>query len=134
LQKKKSNGSAIMNDKQLLRRAWDALDTFKQAYPENWHGEDQQVLDDLIKADVAQPEPKPVAWYFAKTPFEWESVALDADLDDAQKANCVPLYTAPPKKEWVGLTDEDRWELVQKTPSFDEAVAAVEAKLKEKNT
>ena len=37
------------------------------------------------------------------------------------------------KKEWVGLTDEDRWELVQKTPSFDEAVAAVEAKLKEKN-
>ena len=38
-----------------------------------------------------------------------------------------------PKKEWVGLTDEDRWELVQKTPSFDEVVAAVEAKLKEKN-
>jgi len=38
-----------------------------------------------------------------------------------------------PKKEWVGLTDEDRWELVQKTPSFDEAVTAVEAKLKEKN-
>ena len=38
-----------------------------------------------------------------------------------------------PEKEWVGLTDEDRWELVQKTPSFDEAVAAVEAKLKEKN-
>jgi len=44
------------------------------------------------------------------------------------------LEEAQPKKEWVGLTDEDRWELVQKTPSFDEAVAAVEAKLKEKNT
>lgn len=37
----------------LLRRAWDALDTFKQAYPENWHEEDQAVLDDLIKADNA---------------------------------------------------------------------------------
>ena len=37
---------------QLLRRAWDALDTFKQAYPENWHEDDQQVLDDLIKADL----------------------------------------------------------------------------------
>ncbi len=34
----------------LLRRAWDALDSFKQAYPENWHEEDQAVLDDLIKA------------------------------------------------------------------------------------
>jgi hypothetical protein len=37
---------------QLLRRAWDALDTFKQAYPENWHEDDQQVLDDLIKTDL----------------------------------------------------------------------------------
>jgi hypothetical protein len=34
---------------------------------------------------------------------------------------------------WQGLTDEDLWELVQKTPSFDETVAAVEAKLKQKN-
>jgi hypothetical protein len=37
----------------LLRRAWDALDSFKQAYPENWREEDQAVLDDLIKADNA---------------------------------------------------------------------------------
>ena len=37
---------------QLLRRAWGALDTFKQAYPENWHKDDQQVLDDLMKADL----------------------------------------------------------------------------------
>lgn len=33
----------------LLQRAWDALDTFKQAYPENWHDEDEQVLKDLIE-------------------------------------------------------------------------------------
>jgi ribosomal protein L7Ae-like RNA K-turn-binding protein len=37
---------------QLLRRAWDALDAFKQAYPENWHEDDQDVLDDLMKADL----------------------------------------------------------------------------------
>lgn len=37
----------------LLRRAWDALDTFKQAYPENWHDEDEQVLKDLINADLS---------------------------------------------------------------------------------
>ena len=52
-----------------------------------------------------------------------------------------PLYTAPQKKEWVGLTDEERWEVVGKKwwdweDSFDvEAFArAIEAKLKEKNT
>jgi hypothetical protein len=38
--------------RQLLSRAWDALDSFKQAYPENWHEDDQQVLDDLMKADL----------------------------------------------------------------------------------
>jgi hypothetical protein len=49
------------------------------------------------------------------------------------KVEHIPLYTAPPQREWQGLTDEDLLELVQKTPSFDETVAAVEAKLKEKN-
>jgi hypothetical protein len=52
LQKKILNGSAIVDKKELLRRAWDALDAFKQAYPENWHEEDQQVMDDLLKADL----------------------------------------------------------------------------------
>ena len=37
---------------ELLRRAWDALDSFKQAYPENWHDEDEQVLQDLMRADM----------------------------------------------------------------------------------
>ena len=63
----------------------------------------------------------------------------DTPIDDKQYA--VPLWVIrrmletveAAKREWVGLTDEDRWELVQKTPSFDEAVAAVEEKLKEKN-
>lgn len=38
--------------KELLSRAWNALDTFKQAYPENWHEEDEQVLKDLIREDL----------------------------------------------------------------------------------
>ena len=37
---------------QLLRRAWDALDAFKQAYPENWHDEDEQVMNDLMRTDM----------------------------------------------------------------------------------
>ena len=38
--------------KELLSRAWNALDTFKQAYPENWYEEDEQVLKDLIREDL----------------------------------------------------------------------------------
>jgi hypothetical protein len=56
---------------QLLRRAWDALDTFKQAYPENWHEDDQQVLDDLIKADLG----------LAGVKREWEGLTDDEIID-----------------------------------------------------
>jgi hypothetical protein len=54
----------------------------------------------------------------------------------------VPLYTAPPKKEWVGLTDEDiktMWDN-HIIPVFNKNgispfvfARAIEAKLKEKN-
>ena len=36
----------------LLRRAWDALNTYKEAYPESWFEEDEQVLNDLMAADM----------------------------------------------------------------------------------
>jgi len=47
----------------------------------------------------------------------------------------IPLYTAPRKREWVGLTDEeiDAWNIVGHE-SLREFVRAIEAKLKEKNT
>ena len=45
------------------------------------------------------------------------------------------VYTTPPQRTWVGLTDEEQIKLVQK--HIDSPVALlfeVEAKLKEKNT
>jgi hypothetical protein len=55
----------------------------------------------------------------------------------------TPLYTTPPKREWVGLTDEEIWETVSRIGTSDSDVnpyakladaRAIEAKLKEKNT
>ena len=46
----------------------------------------------------------------------------------------IPIYIAPPKREWVGLTDED-WAKVADMPDlFDQGVAWAQARLKEKNT
>lgn len=53
----------------------------------------------------------------------------------------VPLYTVPPKKEWVGLTTEEIIEItgVKSTDSdwnvviVHKWIRAIEAKLKEKN-
>jgi len=52
---------------------------------------------------------------------------------------CIPLYTAPPRREWVGLTDEDMADtyisasvdVMMRSARF---ARAIEAKLKEKNT
>ena len=38
------------------------------------------------------------------------------------------------QRPWVGLTDEDRFELAKAQHSWEELCLAVEAKLKEKNT
>jgi len=52
----------------------------------------------------------------------------------------IPLYIAPPKKEWVDLTEEEIEDLTSvmfEEPSNEEVIdfaSRVQAKLKEKNT
>jgi hypothetical protein len=56
----------------------------------------------------------------------------------------IALYTAPPKREWVGLTDDEVHKIIDDCTSdeaeleelndFAKAIFAVEAKLKERNT
>lgn len=55
--------------------------------------------------------------------------------------DATPLYTHPPRREWVGLTDEEVQTIWKDAtgwgdPSHDDEdlVRAIEAKLKEKNT
>ena len=42
--------------------------------------------------------------------------------------------TTPPQRRWVGLTDEDRFELAKAKHGWEDLLIAAEAKLKEKNT
>jgi hypothetical protein len=52
----------------------------------------------------------------------------------------VPIYTTPPQRTWVGLTDEDVFAVLEKLqnmyhrPPSAIFAQAIEAKLKEKNT
>ena len=103
--------------------------TPKQAYPENFI--------DALRYHTAineQPEQEPVAWYYAGSRVEPESVALDCDLGDAQKANCTPLYTAPPQREWQGLTDEELTPIYAEYKSPRNIYLAIESALRSKNT
>jgi hypothetical protein len=54
--------------------------------------------------------------------------------DDRKVKTGDKLYTAPPKREWVGLTDEELHEICNSYYYGDrELVKLIEAKLKEKN-
>jgi hypothetical protein len=90
----------------------------------------QEEIDELRQA-LEQPEQEPVAWMGV------DSYGNVNKFRTNEFGGGIPLYTAPPKKEWVGLSDEDKdsfWRADQMTSEeWDELFAAVEAKLKEKN-
>ena len=65
-----------------------------------------RIFDDaveLFRARLAQPEPEPVAWMnesdMGRT--DWKVWA------HGKPTATIPLYTAPPQREWQGLTDEE---------------------------
>ena len=88
-------------------------------------------MSDLRKA-LAQPEQEPVAYVTIETISSWAKVP---SIKWFKKPTEGPLYTAPPKREWVGLTDEEVEAWRGNYDFFDSAlVREVEAKLKEKNS
>ena len=86
--------------------------------------------DGDIEGFVLMCKPDPVC--------EWRGMDYEAefikDWNEGKVRRVSDGKRMVPEREWQGLTEEDVWELVQKTPNFSETVAAVEAKLKEKNS
>ena len=77
---------------------------------------------------LAQPEQEPVAWVY-------NGILHEFDPSEFATSEVTPLYIAPPKRKWVGLTDEEVESWRGNYDFFDSAlVREVEAKLKEKNT
>jgi hypothetical protein len=85
--------------------------------------------DTIADRDWMESLPIGTKLYTAPPQREEGCAECGKKLSDGWALYCVKCS----EREWQGLTDEDLWELVQKTPSFDETVAAVEAKLKQKN-
>ena len=83
---------------------------------------------------------EPVAW--VKTEWFTDDVGLQNTrevLYGYEVYGGKPLYTAPPKREWVGLTEEEvhlLWMDMGGRPKINgyDFSKAIEAKLKEKNT
>jgi hypothetical protein len=55
-------------------------------------------------------------------------------LDEPEPSHLVvPLYTAPPQREWQGLTDEQIQQIEMSASSILSAIYLAEAQLKGKN-
>ena len=92
-----------------------------------------------------QQEMEPVAWRNAAIrvgedlcsvgPFGYYDMTAKQWLDWA--LSVVTVHAPPQKREWVGLTEDERqscwWKTMMKGKTEHEYAKAVEAKLKEKN-
>ena len=82
---------------------------------------------------------EPVAW-ISDSPTKGNGKQLHWTKAEAWRwsSNITPLYTAPPKREWVGLTDEEHDSIKHNyhnmTWTLEMFARAIEQSLKEKNT
>jgi len=86
------------------------------------------LAEPAIKESLTVAEQEPVACIKTNGELMW------LKKPSAIYSKPQPLYTAPPRREWVGLTDEELAEFSNmKLGSYDLCLE-IEAKLKEKNT
>ena len=98
-----------------------------------------QMFDDAVKAlrQALETKQEPVAWRY-KYPDGFWRFSNGERVNGSDSIKSQALYTAPPKREWVGLTDDDvSYFRYQATfcDEFDAAFMAelIEKDLKEKN-
>jgi len=93
---------------------------------------------------ASEAKDEPVAWRYDQAKYrtndlrgrQWAFNVFSQAKPyiDEMVQNVTPLYTTPPQRTWVGLTDEEANQLWESTDSDWELMKRTEAKLKEKNT
>jgi hypothetical protein len=87
----------------------------------------------MTKEALAQPEQEPVAW------MDKDGDVLSASVIDGNGLRNIPLYTTPPQRTWVGLTDEELQPIADEYRILfggwvKDFARVIEDKLKDKNT
>jgi hypothetical protein len=94
-------------------------------------------IEDLRAAIEQAEKQEPVAWFMEGT-YDDGTPSFVQVNGETDPEFYVPLYTAPPQREWHGLTDEEHEQIAIDCgcASADWVFygAAVERKVKEKNT
>lgn len=119
------NGYAIYRDRDLFHHGFN-LGHLTEVTPETI-----ELIENALNTTLAYPEQEPVAWMYVNKDGECEQIEYGEAFGDP---SVTPLYTAPPKREWVGLTYDEAYELFVDYDIYSIGLLkATEAKLKEKN-
>jgi hypothetical protein len=113
-----------MKMEKALRLALEALEySATQIKPDYEHSKAITAIKAALEA-----KDEPVAWYLQS--LNQRGVSLKKETQEWK-----PLYTTPPKRTWISLTDDEIEMIVEnRRAAHWEFVRQVEAKLKEKNT
>ena len=133
-------GNAMKAIKETLAQSDQESDDLTIAYMIGFHdGKNKDALQ-------RKPDQEPVAMRYDFDGYGWLYIDNGSGSNWKEKIkNAEPLYTTPPKRKWVGLTEEERdhfeglhlyaarnqveaW--IEGVPAF---IDAIQAKLREKN-
>lgn len=117
-----------MTDKEVMQMALETLRHFKNNSLTTGSKMLAEQAIDALRAALAQPDSEPVAWLEQSNSGEW-FLAYGFN----SKANTKPLYTALPQRKWVGLTHEEKMEILTRSITAPSRIEVAEALLKEKN-
>jgi hypothetical protein len=127
-----------MTDRELMQMALDALEEAADHIGCPDDDDAIGVARKALRARLAQPEPEPVAWH---EPGAYGNVTVHEKW--ANENGWLPLYTAPPQREWQGLTENEIkhlwYEACQTNLELTSQLIVhlarnIEAKLRAKNT
>ena len=135
-----------MSDREVMKLALEALEVATTPLAKDR----QEVIaaQKALRQALEQPEQEPYAYiYETNGPFGVHQSLRHEQYNGRYPDKTIPVYTAPPKqefvcstglchyKQWVGLTDEEEIELDEKYgDDFNAYIDARDTKLKEKNT
>lgn len=97
----------------------------------------------VVAAALAEQEAEPVAWKVIRSDGGDVFLTGEREIAEATAHNYwtkVPLYTAPPRREWQSLTDEEvkrtvfMWSMLNSQDKLAELVRLAERFVREKNT
>jgi hypothetical protein len=122
----------------------NAIATLRQAIAEAEKEATLQEISDIGQWDTSDMAYRPNGLSVEQEPVAWMEDSIEFYAKDHPTNSCtIPLYTAPPSKPWVGLTDDEIHKIIDDcTPNnaaqvelsdFAKAISNAEAKLKEKN-